>query len=66
MSRRSASLAIIGVAIVLLTRCIDADEAFGFVEGRLLVLIWAMLAVGAGLERSGAVEIFVAPGLAAG
>jgi di/tricarboxylate transporter len=61
-----ATLSFIGVAIVLLTRCIDADEAFGFVDGRLLALIFGMLAVGAGLERSGAVQIMVdtmAPGL---
>jgi di/tricarboxylate transporter len=54
-----ATLAFIGVAIVLVTRCIDADEAFGFVDGRLLALIFGMLAVGAGLEHSGAVEIMV-------
>ncbi len=54
-----AVLSFIGVAIVLLTRCIDADEAFGFVDGRLLALIFAMLAVGAGLEHSGAVELIV-------
>ncbi len=42
-----------------MTRCIDADEAFGFVDGRLLALIFGMLAVGAGLEHSGAVEILV-------
>ncbi len=53
-------LAMIGVGVVLLTRCIDADEAFGFVEGRLMALIFAMLAVGAGLEHSGAVELIVA------
>ncbi|WP_370030457.1 SLC13 family permease [Oceanicella sp. SM1341] len=56
----------IGVAIVLLTRCIDADEAFDFVEGRLLALIFAMLAVGAALESSGAINLVVgaiAPGL---
>jgi di/tricarboxylate transporter len=61
-----ATLSFIGVAIVLLTRCIDADEAFGFVDGRLLALIFGMLAVGAGLEKSGAVQIMVdtmAPGL---
>ncbi len=52
-------LALIGVAVVLLTRCIDADEAFGFVDGRLLALIFAMLAVGAGLESSGAVALLV-------
>jgi di/tricarboxylate transporter len=32
------ALAIVAVAIVLLTGCIDADEAFSFVEGRLLAL----------------------------
>jgi di/tricarboxylate transporter len=52
-------LALLGVAVVLLTRCIDADEAFEFVEGRLLAMIFAMLAVGAGLERSGAVGLIV-------
>lgn len=60
-------LAFLGVAVVLLTRCIDADEAFGFVDGRLLALILAMLAVGAGLEASGAVRLIVgaiAPALA--
>lgn len=50
-------LALAGVAVVLLTRCIDADEAFGFIDGRLLALILAMLAVGAGLEQSGAAAL---------
>jgi len=48
-------LAFLGVALVLVTRCIDADEAFGFIDGRLLGLIFGMLIVGAGLEASGAV-----------
>ncbi|MFP1643171.1 SLC13 family permease [Pontitalea aquivivens] len=52
-------LAFLGVAVVLLTGCIDADEAFGFVEGRLLALIFAMLVVGAGLDASGAVRLIV-------
>ncbi|WP_022704391.1 SLC13 family permease [Pseudorhodobacter ferrugineus] len=52
-------LALIGVATVLVTRCIDADEAFGFIEGRLLALIFAMLAVGLGLDHSGAVKLMV-------
>ena len=61
-------LSMIGVAIVLVTRCIDADEAFGFIEGRLLAMIFGMLAVGAGLERSGAAKLIidlVTPGLRA-
>jgi di/tricarboxylate transporter len=51
------ALGVLGVGIVLLTRCIDAEEAFGFVEIRLLALIFAMLAIGAGLEHSGAVAL---------
>lgn len=53
-------LALIGVAVVLLTRCIDSDEAFGFVDGRLMAMLFAMLVVGAGLEHSGAVDLIVA------
>jgi len=52
-------LSVVAVAIVLLTRCIDAEEAFSFVEGRLLALIFSMLAVGAALEASGAVRLIV-------
>ncbi|MFV0409818.1 MAG: SLC13 family permease [Paracoccus sp. (in: a-proteobacteria)] len=52
-------LSFMGVAIVLGTRCIDADEALSFVDGRLLALILAMLAVGLGLDNSGAVELVV-------
>ena len=53
------ALAVLAVAIVLLTRCVDAEEAFGFIEGRLLAMIFAMLAVGAALEASGAVRMIV-------
>ena len=52
-------LSVIAVALVLVTRCIDADEAFSFVDGRLLALIFAMLAIGAALEASGAVTLIV-------
>ena len=59
-------LAVIAVAVVLLTRCIDADEAFSFVDGRLLALIFGMLAIGAALDHTGAVALIVdavTPGL---
>ena len=46
-------LAIVAVAIVLVTGCIDVDEAFAFVDGYFLVLIFAMLGVGAALEHTG-------------
>lgn len=52
-------LAVLAVAAVLLTRCIDAEEAFSFIDGRLLALIFAMLAIGAALEASGAVALIV-------
>lgn len=62
------ALTVIALAVVLLSRCIDADEAFSFVEGRLLALIFSMLAIGAALDASGAVQLIVnavAPGLSA-
>jgi len=52
-------LTIIAVAVVLLARCIDAEEAFSFIEGRLLALIFAMLGIGAALQASGAVQMIV-------
>ncbi len=52
-------LAFFAVAIVLLTRCVDADEAFENIDGRLLCLIFSMLAVGAGLESAGSIVLVV-------
>lgn len=52
-------LAVIAMALIFLTRCIDSDEAFSFVDGRLLALIFAMLAVATALETSGAIELIV-------
>ncbi len=51
------ALALGGVVALLITRAIDADEAFGFVDGRLLVLIFSMLGIGAALQSSGAVAL---------
>jgi len=51
--------AFIGVGIVLLTRCIDASEAWGSIDGDVLILIFAMLAVGAALEQAGSVALMV-------
>jgi len=52
-------LAVIGVAALLASGCIDSDEAFAQVDAQLLVLIFSMLAVGAGLQHSGAVSVLV-------
>lgn len=53
------ALALIGVALILVTRCVDPDEALSFVDARLLAMIFAMVAVGAGLDHSGAVQMIV-------
>ncbi len=52
-------LAILAVAAILLLRCIDGEEAWASIEGSILVLIFAMLVVGAGLQQTGAVELVV-------
>lgn len=52
-------LAFLAAAVILLTRCIDAEEAFSFVDGRLMAMIFAMLAVGQALEHTGTVALIV-------
>lgn len=52
-------LAIMAVSAILILRCIDADEAWDSLDGSVLVLIFAMLIVGRGLQESGAVELVV-------
>ena len=54
-----AGLAAMGAAIVLVTRCVEADEAFSAVDWRILSLILAMLGIGAALENTGLVESIV-------
>ena len=53
------ALGLVAVAVILITRCVDAEEAFSFVDGRLIAMIFSMLAVGQGLEHAGAVELIV-------
>ncbi len=50
-------LAILAVALILLTRCIDSDEAFAAIDSRILILIFSMLAIGKALESSGTVAL---------
>ncbi len=52
-------LALIGVAVVLVTRCVDADEGVGAMDGRLLLLVVSMLVLGAAMDRSGALDLVV-------
>lgn len=52
-------LAIMGVAIVLVTRCIDPEEAWHAIEGNVLILIVGMLAIGLGLQGAGTIDLIV-------
>jgi di/tricarboxylate transporter len=58
-----AILALLGVAALLVSRCLEAREAWAAIDLEVLVLIFAMLIVGRGIEASGAVGLLV--GLAA-
>lgn len=53
------ALALVAVALVLLTRCVDVDEAYQAVDWRILILIFGMLAVGLMLDRTGAITMVV-------
>lgn len=53
------TLALVGVAVVLATNCIEADEGLAAMDGRLLLLIVSMLVLGTALDRSGAVTLIV-------
>ncbi|MWV28484.1 SLC13 family permease [Aurantiacibacter rhizosphaerae] len=54
-----AALAIGGVGVVLITRCIEPEEAWNSIDGNTLVLIFGMLAFGTGLQNAGTVELIV-------
>lgn len=53
------TLAILGVAVVLATRCIDPEEAWRSIDGNVLILIVAMLVIGDGLQAAGTVALVV-------
>lgn len=52
-------LAILAVALLLMTRTIDPSEAWESIDGSLLVLIYAMLAIGTGFQHAGSVDLLV-------
>ena len=54
------ALAIAGVGVVLLLRCLEPEEAWGSIDGNTLVLIFGMLAFGKGLQNAGTVDLVVA------
>lgn len=52
-------LAMIAVAAILVLRCIDSDEAWGSIDASILILIFAMLIIGVGLQHTGAIALIV-------
>lgn len=54
------ALALAGVGIVMLLRCIEPEEAWGAIDGNTLVLIFGMLAFGRGLGNAGTIDLIVA------
>lgn len=54
-----AGLTVLGVAVVLVMRCVEPDEAFKSVDWRIIALIVAMLSIGTALEKTGLVETVV-------
>lgn len=54
-----AGLAAIGVAIVLMSRSVEPDEAFQNVDWRVLVMIFAMLAIAKAMDGTGALALVV-------
>ena len=52
-------LSVLAVAVIFGGRAIDAEEDFSVIDGRLLALIFSMLAIGAALKTSGAVDMIV-------
>lgn len=54
-----SALSLIGVAVILGTRVLDAEEAWSYLDGNVLVLIVSMLMIGTGLHNTGAIEELV-------
>lgn len=53
------TLSLLGVGIILLAGCVEADDAWKSIDGSILVLIFAMLAIGRGLDNTGVVQSLV-------
>ncbi len=54
-----AGLALIAAIAVVATGCVDADEAYGAIRWNILMLIFAMLALGIAMDKTGSVALVV-------
>lgn len=50
-------LAMVAVVAILVLRCIDSEEAWGSIDGGILILIFAMLMIGVGMQHTGAIDL---------
>ncbi|SON58415.1 Na(+)/dicarboxylate symporter (plasmid) [Hartmannibacter diazotrophicus] len=54
-----AGLAVIGAVVVMITRCVDPEDAFDAIDWRILFLIFGMLGLSIGLEETGTARLIV-------
>lgn len=54
-----AGLSVIGAVIVMMTRCVDPEEAFDAIDWRILFLIFGMLGLSLGIEQTGTAQLLV-------
>ena len=54
-----AGLAVVGAVVVMLTRCVDPEEAFDAIDWRILFLIFGMLGLSMGMAATGTAELIV-------
>ncbi len=52
-------VALASVTFVLCTKCIDIEEVYELIDGKILVLIFSLLAIGRSIELSGALTSFM-------
>jgi di/tricarboxylate transporter len=54
-----AGLAVIGAVVVMLTHCIDPEDAFDAIDWRILFLIFGMLGLSLAIEQTGTADLIV-------
>ncbi|MHA6297916.1 SLC13 family permease [Devosia sp. CAU 1758] len=54
-----AGLSVIGAVVVMVTKCIDAQDAFDAIDWRILFLIFGMLGFSRALETTGTLQVVV-------
>jgi len=54
-----ASLALIGAVTVMITGCVETEEAYRSIDWRILFLIFGMLGLSIGLQKTGAINLIV-------